>query len=193
MASSTLDLAKFPVLVVDDEQDNLDAFRFNFGKNFRLLYAQSGEEALDLARQHDVAVVVTDQRMPRMTGLELLRAAREARPGAIGIIVTAFTDVDVLIEAINLGRIYRYVTKPWAAKELRGILTHASVLTVTDRMCRWPIGDPTDTKFAFCGRESCDGPYCSEHARLGFQPTRPRQRKTSNGESDELRRLLRYA
>jgi GcrA cell cycle regulator len=69
----------------------------------------------------------------------------------------------------------------------------ASVLTVTDRMCRWPIGDPTDQKFAFCGRDACDGPYCSEHARLGFQPTRPRQRKTSNGESDELRRLLRYA
>ena len=71
--------------------------------------------------------------------------------------------------------------------------THATVLTISDRMCRWPIGDPTDTKFAFCGRESCDGPYCTEHARLGFQPTRPRQRKTSNGESDELRRLLRYA
>jgi len=70
-------------------------------------------------------VIVTDQRMPRMTGLELLKAAREIRPDAVGIIVTAFTDVDVLIEAINLGRIYRYVTKPWDAKELRGILTHA--------------------------------------------------------------------
>ena len=60
-----------------------------------------------------------------MTGLELLKAAREVRPDAVGIIVTAFTDVDVLIEAINLGRIYRYVTKPWDSKELRGVLTHA--------------------------------------------------------------------
>jgi two-component system response regulator AtoC len=125
MASSTLDLAKSPVLVVDDEQDNLDAFRFNFGKSFQLLYASSGEQALDLARQNDVAAVVTDQRMPRMTGLELLRAVRDVRPEAIGIIVTAFTDVDVLIEAINLGRIYRYVTKPWDAKEMRGILAQA--------------------------------------------------------------------
>ena len=125
MGASTLDLAKFPVLVVDDEQDNLDAFRFNFGRNFRLLYAQGGEEALELARQNDVSVVVTDQRMPRMTGLDLLRAVRAARPDAIGIIVTAFTDVDVLIEAINLGRIYRYVTKPWDSKEMRGILTQA--------------------------------------------------------------------
>ncbi len=120
-----LELAKYPVLVVDDEQDNLDAIRFNFGKSFQLLLAGSGEEALALARQHDVAVIVTDQRMPRMTGLELLKAARELRPDATGIIVTAFTDVDVLIEAINLGRIYRYVTKPWDSKELRGILTHA--------------------------------------------------------------------
>jgi DNA-binding NtrC family response regulator len=118
-------LSKFPVLVVDDESDNLDAFRFTFGKTFTLHYASSGEDALALARVHDVAVVVTDQRMPRMTGLELLRAVRDARPDAIGIIVTAFTDVDVLIESINLGRIYRYVTKPWDSKELRGILIQA--------------------------------------------------------------------
>jgi Nif-specific regulatory protein len=120
-----LELAKYPVLVVDDEPDNLDAFRFNFGRTFQLLPASSGEEALALARANDVAVIVTDQRMPRMTGLDLLKAAREIRPDAVGIIVTAFTDVDVLIEAINLGRIYRYITKPWDAKEVRGLLTHA--------------------------------------------------------------------
>jgi two-component system, NtrC family, response regulator AtoC len=120
-----IELAKLAVLVVDDEQDNLDAIRFNFGKSFHLLLAGSGEEALALARAHDIAVIVTDQRMPRMSGLELLKAAREVRPDAVGIIVTAFTDVDVLIESINLGRIYRYVTKPWDSKELRGILTHA--------------------------------------------------------------------
>ena len=118
-------LSKFPVLVVDDEGDNLDAFRFTFGKTFTLLLASGGEEALALAREHDVAVVVTDQRMPKMTGLELLRAVRDVRPDAIGIIVTAFTDVEVLIESINLGRIYRYVTKPWDSKELRGILVQA--------------------------------------------------------------------
>ncbi len=123
--SQGLDLAKYPVLVVDDESDNLDAFRFNFGRTFKLLLAGSGEEALALARAEDVAVIVTDQRMPRMTGLDLLKAAREVRPDAVGIIVTAFTDVDVLIESINLGRIYRYVTKPWDSKEVRGVLTHA--------------------------------------------------------------------
>ncbi len=117
--------SKHKVLVVDDETDNLDAFRFNFGRTFQLLLASSGEEALALAKENDVAAIVTDQRMPKMTGLDLLKATRELRPDAVGIIVTAFTDVDVLIEAINLGRIYRYITKPWDSKELRGVLNHA--------------------------------------------------------------------
>jgi two-component system, NtrC family, response regulator AtoC len=125
MAAAAIDWGRFPLLVVDDEQDNLDAFRFNFGKTFTLHLAASAEDALALARAHDVAVVIADQRMPRMTGLELLRALSEVRPDAVGIIITAFTDVDVLIESINLGRIYRYVTKPWDSKELRGILLQA--------------------------------------------------------------------
>ena len=69
--------------------------------------------------------MVTDQRMPKMTGLDLLKALRDVRPDAVGIIVTAFTDVEVLIESINLGRIYRYVTKPWDSKELKGIIVQA--------------------------------------------------------------------
>jgi len=125
MPAPAVDLAKFPMLAVDDEQDNLEAFRFNYAKTFSLNLASGAEEALAIAKEKDVAVVVTDQRMPRMTGLELLRAVREVRTDAVGIIITAFTDVDGLIEAINLGRIYRYVTKPWDSKELRGILIQA--------------------------------------------------------------------
>jgi two-component system response regulator AtoC len=125
MPVAGLDLSKFPILVVDDEPDNLDAFRFNYGKVFPLRLANSAEEALEVARVEDVAVVVTDQRMPKMTGLDLLKALRDVRPDAVGIIVTAFTDVDVLIESINLGRIYRYVTKPWDSKELKGIIVQA--------------------------------------------------------------------
>ena len=125
MAQQGLDLSKFPVLVVDDEQDNLDAFRFNFGRSFKLLLACSGEEALELARRDDVAAWSPTSACRSMTGLDLLRRRASVRPDAIGIIVTAFTDVDVLIEAINLGRIYRYVTKPWDSKEMRGILIQA--------------------------------------------------------------------
>jgi DNA-binding NtrC family response regulator len=121
----SLDPKRYPVLVVDDEQDNLDAFRFNFRKTLDLHTATSGAEALAMLAEHDIAVIVTDQRMPKMTGLEMLREARKLRPDAVGIILTAFTDVDVLIEAINLGQIYRYITKPWEAKEVRGILQYS--------------------------------------------------------------------
>ena len=121
----TLDLTKFPILIVDDEQDNLDAFRFNFKRSLTILSATGGQEALELLAKNDVAVIVTDQRMPKMTGLELLREAESVRPDAVGIILTAFTDVDVLIESINLGHIYRYITKPWEAKEVRGVLAQA--------------------------------------------------------------------
>src|SRR6516225_2897927 len=118
-------LDRFPVLVVDDEPDNLDAFRFNFRKGFQVLTAGGGEEGLGILKDNDVAVIVTDQRMPKMTGLEFLKAARDVRPDAVPIILTAFTDVDVLIESINLGHVYRYITKPWDAKEVKGILTQA--------------------------------------------------------------------
>jgi two-component system response regulator AtoC len=121
----TLDVKRYPILVVDDEQDNLDAFRFNFRKAFDILTASGGAEALDILAEREVAVVVTDQRMPRMTGVELLREVRVRQPDAVGIILTAFTDVDVLIEAINLGQVYRYITKPWDAKEVRGVLQYA--------------------------------------------------------------------
>ncbi len=125
MATDAIDYSQLPILVVDDERDNLDAFRFNFQRMFNLHLAEGGDQALELARAHDVAVVVTDQRMPRMTGLELLRKIKDLRPDAVGIIMTAFTDVEVLVEAINLGHIYRYVTKPWDREELRGIVRQA--------------------------------------------------------------------
>ena len=121
----TLDVKRYPILVVDDEQDNLDAFRFNFRKTFDIVTASGGAEALAVLEEKEVAVVVTDQRMPRLTGVELLREVRVRQPDAVGIILTAFTDVDVLIEAINLGQVYRYITKPWDAKEVRGVLQYA--------------------------------------------------------------------
>jgi DNA-binding NtrC family response regulator len=121
----TVDLKRYPILVVDDEQDNLDAFRFNFRKVFDIVTANSGAEALEILQQRDIAVVVTDQRMPKMTGVELLREVRNQKPAVVGLILTAFTDVDVLIEAVNLGQVYRYITKPWDAKEVRGVLQYA--------------------------------------------------------------------
>ncbi len=120
-----MDLQSFPILVVDDEQDNLDAFRFNFRKLFDMQTATGAAEAMELLAETDFAVVVTDQRMPRKTGIELLKDVAEVRPDAVGIIVTAYTDVEVLIEAVNMGQVYRYITKPWDSREVKSVLTQA--------------------------------------------------------------------
>ena len=100
--SQGLDLAKHPVLVVDDESDNLDAFRFNFGRSFKLLLAGSGEEALAHARAEDVAVIVTDQRMPKMTGDQLFSNIN-GQSKATRILVTGFADLTAVIRAVNEG------------------------------------------------------------------------------------------
>jgi DNA-binding NtrC family response regulator len=117
-----LDFTRFSVLVVDDEQDNLDAFRFVFRKSFTLHYATSGAEALDMLGTLDPAVIVSDQRMPGMSGIDLLGEALRRRPDTVGVLLTAYTDMPVLLEAINSGAVYRYVQKPWDSKELTVIL-----------------------------------------------------------------------
>jgi DNA-binding NtrC family response regulator len=117
-----LDFTRFPVLVVDDEQDNLDAFRFVFRKSFTLHYAAGGAEALAMLERLDPAVIVSDQRMPKMSGIELLGEALRQRPDAVGVLLTAYTDMPVLLEAINSGAVYRYVQKPWDSKELTVVL-----------------------------------------------------------------------
>ena len=120
-----LDFKGFPVLVVDDEEDNLDAFRFAFKKSFQLHYAVGGPAALDLLDRVDAAVIVSDQRMPQMSGIDFLRRAKERRPDAVGILLTAYADLPVLIDAVNSGAVERYVQKPWDSKELTVILRQA--------------------------------------------------------------------
>ena len=120
-----LDWRTFEILVVDDEEDNLDAFRFAFRKSFSLHYAVGGQAALDLIERLDPAVIVSDQRMPGMSGTEFLKRAKERRPDTIGILLTAYTDLPVLIDALNSGAVERYLQKPWDSKELTVILRQA--------------------------------------------------------------------
>jgi DNA-binding NtrC family response regulator len=123
----------FDVLVVDDEEDNLDAFRFAFRKSFTLHYALGGAEALETLERIDAAVIVSDQRMPGMNGIEFLKKAKERRPDVVGILLTAYADLAVLIEAVNSGAVDRYVQKPWDSKELTVILRQSIVAFSTVR------------------------------------------------------------
>jgi cyclic di-GMP phosphodiesterase len=109
----------FKILIVDDEPANLRLLERLFRLKYQVLAAPSGEEALRLLEQHDVALLITDQRMPGMTGIELLKRTADTRPHMVRMILTGYTDVGALVEAINCGQVYRYVTKPWDNDDLR--------------------------------------------------------------------------
>jgi DNA-binding NtrC family response regulator len=109
----------YKILIVDDEPANLRTLARLFRDDYEVLTAASGDEALALLGQHDVALLITDQRMPGMTGIELLKKTVPLRPRMVRIILTGYTDVDALVEAINCGQVYRYVAKPWDNEDLR--------------------------------------------------------------------------
>jgi serine phosphatase RsbU (regulator of sigma subunit) len=123
-------MADETILVVDDEIANLQKLRRTFINRYPVLTASSGGEALNLVREKDhIAVIIADQRMPDMTGVELLRQTLDIQPHAVRIILTGYTDVDVLMEAINSCKVYRYIVKPWEPADLlitveRGLEAH---------------------------------------------------------------------
>ena len=107
------------LLIVDDEVANLQKLKRTFLDEYVVLEATSGEEALDLLRQQSVSAIITDQRMPTMTGVEFLRESLQVTPDAVRVILTGYTGVDDLMNAINQGHVHRYVTKPWDPVTLR--------------------------------------------------------------------------
>lgn len=118
---------KTKVLVVDDERDNLDLLYRTFRRDFNVLKAESGVRALDLlAVEGEVAVIISDQRMPEMKGTEFLSRTVPQFPDTMRIILTGFTDVEDLVEAINSGQVYRYITKPWDPAELKAVVEQAA-------------------------------------------------------------------
>jgi DNA-binding NtrC family response regulator len=120
-----LDYRQYPVLVVDDEPDILRTFVFSYGEEFSVFTAESGPAGIDLLKDNDVAVIVADQRMPAMTGADFLEQSIAIRPEAVRILLTGYADHEALVHAVNDGRIYRYLSKPWNSQELRSILRRA--------------------------------------------------------------------
>ena len=115
------------MLVVDDEPDNLDLLYRTFRREFKVLRAESGADALRvLESEGEVAVIISDQRMPEMKGTEFLSKTVPDFPDTVRIILTGFTDVEDLVDAINAGQVYRYITKPWDPDELKQVVERAS-------------------------------------------------------------------
>ncbi|MBS1773201.1 MAG: response regulator [Bacteroidetes bacterium] len=106
------------VLYVDDELDNLLVFRSAFRRYYNIFTANSAEEGFEILKNNDIALIITDQRMPGMTGVQFLQHIAD-EPVKIRMILTGFSDIEAVIDAINTGKVYRYITKPWDKEELK--------------------------------------------------------------------------
>ncbi len=120
-----MDSSKFSVLYVDDEEHNLTSFRATFRHYYQVFTAKSAMEAIQLLRQNWIPIIITDQRMPEMTGVQFLEKILPEFPDSIRMILTGFSDIEAIVQAINTGRIFRYITKPWDENELHMTIDNA--------------------------------------------------------------------
>jgi class 3 adenylate cyclase/FixJ family two-component response regulator len=114
----------YNVLYVDDEENNLNSFRAALRRYYNIFTALNGEEGMEILSKNDIHVIVTDQRMPHMTGVQFLQHIPGDQDN-IRIILTGFSDMESIIEAINTGKVYRYITKPWDKDELKITIDNA--------------------------------------------------------------------
>ncbi|MHC4606295.1 MAG: response regulator [Planctomycetota bacterium] len=111
-----------PILIVDDVEENLNLLENILEEEGTIHRADSGDAAIDVLKREDVHLVLSDQRMPGITGVDVLEAARRIRPDAVRMLITAYPDIEVAVEAINRGRVRRYIPKPFSPAELRAIV-----------------------------------------------------------------------
>ncbi len=111
-------MEKRTVLFVDDEQKILRSLKRGLlAEPYKTLFANSGKEALEILQNNEVHVIVTDMRMPKMTGLELLRTVKKEYPHIVRMVLSGYTQITTLLTAINQGEIYKFITKPWKLEE----------------------------------------------------------------------------
>jgi response regulator RpfG family c-di-GMP phosphodiesterase len=117
--------ANINVLYVDDEENNLLAFKAAFRRNFTVFTAISADEGQKILGENEIHVLITDQRMPGTLGTELLAQAVKDYPDHIRILLTGFSDIEAIKDAINRGQIYHYLQKPWNNDELKETIENA--------------------------------------------------------------------
>jgi class 3 adenylate cyclase/FixJ family two-component response regulator len=122
----------YNILYVDDEENNLNSFRAALRRYYNIYTALNGEEGIEILSKNDIHVVVTDQRMPNMTGVQFLQHIPGDQDN-IRIILTGFSDMESIIEAINTGKVYRYIRKPWDKDELKITIDNAVETVVLRR------------------------------------------------------------
>lgn len=107
------------VLYVDDEPNNITSFKAAFRRLFTIFTAESAEEGRKILETETIHVIFSDQRMPKMTGIEFFQSILETHPEPIRILITGYTDINAVIDAINVGQVYKYLSKPWNEEEVK--------------------------------------------------------------------------
>jgi DNA-binding NtrC family response regulator len=113
------------VLYVDDEANNLNSFKAAFRRDFEIYTASSAREGRKILDSNEIGVIITDQRMPGMTGIEFLESILSVYPDTIRILLTGFSDINAVMDAINRGQVYKYLVKPWQNDELKMYIENA--------------------------------------------------------------------
>ena len=113
------------VLYVDDEVNNLNSFKAAFRRDFDIYTASSAREGRKILDNNEIGVIITDQRMPGMTGIEFLESIIAIYPDTIRILLTGFSDINAVMDAINRGQVYKYLVKPWQNDELKMYIENA--------------------------------------------------------------------
>src|ERR1700744_6588828 len=115
----------FGVLYIDDEINNLNSFKAAFRRDFEIHTAQSAKEGRKVLDTNEIGVIITDQRMPGMTGIEFLESILTISPDTIRLLLTGFSDMNAVMDAINRGQVYKYLVKPWQNDELKLYIQNA--------------------------------------------------------------------
>ncbi len=113
------------IMFVDDEQHILNAMNWLFRKQYNLLFANSGEQAVALLKEHSIDVLISDQKMPGMCGTEVLKAARELSPDTVRILLTGYSDYNAAVSSVNEGEVFRFCQKPWKNDNLKDLVLQA--------------------------------------------------------------------
>ncbi|HOK60379.1 response regulator [Tenuifilum sp.] len=113
------------VLYVDDEVINLELFKINFRNDFTILVADSAQKGLDILKNENINVIISDLKMPHMNGIDFIERIKHENPEKVCILLTAFMESEVMLRAINEELVYRYIMKPWKKDELREIIESA--------------------------------------------------------------------
>jgi response regulator RpfG family c-di-GMP phosphodiesterase len=119
--------SKHCLLVVDDEPDVCDSVHDLLRREFRVLKAHSGQDGFQMMQEEEVHIIMTDQRMPRITGVELLAKVKAKNPYAVRLLFTGYADLESIISAINQGHIYQFLKKPWQPEELLSAVRQAAI------------------------------------------------------------------